>query len=48
MFNIPILLCQTHTCYKWLLGFSSEIVIYAFLLGFSSPFRQKKWYEYEI
>ena len=28
-----------------LAGNSGEMVIYAFLLGFSSPFRQKKWYE---
>ena len=29
----------------WLAGNSGEIVIYAFLLGFSSPSRQKEWYE---
>ena len=28
-----------------IVGFSGEMVIYAFLLGFSSPSRQKEWYE---
>ena len=31
--------------FSWLAGNSDDIVIYAFLLGFSSPSRQKKWYE---
>ena len=30
---------------SWLAANSGEMVIYAFLLGFSSPFRQKEWYE---
>ena len=30
---------------SWLAGNSSEMVIYAFLLEFSSPSRQKNWYE---
>ena len=29
----------------WLADNSGEMVIYAFLLGFSSPPRQKEWYE---
>ena len=29
----------------WLVGNSGEIVIYAFLLGFSSPSRQNEWYK---
>ena len=35
---------ESHRCYSWLVGFSGEIVIYAFLLGFSSPSRQKELY----
>ena len=31
--------------YTWLAGFSSEMIIYAFLLGFFSPSYQKEWYE---
>ena len=30
---------------SWLAGNSGEMVIYVFLLGFSSPSRQKEWYE---
>ena len=30
---------------SWLAGNSGEMVIYAFLLGFSSLSRQKEWYE---
>ena len=30
----------------WLAGNSGEMVIYAFLLEFSSHSRQKEWYEY--
>ena len=30
---------------SWLAGNSGEMVIYAFLLGFSSPSSQKEWYE---
>ena len=30
---------------SWLAGNNGEMVIYAFLLEFSSPFRQKEWYE---
>ena len=30
---------------SWLVGNSDEMVFYAFLLGFSSPTRQKEWYE---
>ena len=30
---------------SWLVDNSGEIVIYAFLLGFSSPSGKKKWYE---
>ena len=29
----------------WLAGNNGDMVIYAFLLGFSSPSRQKEWYE---
>ena len=29
----------------WLAGNSGEMIIYAFLLGFSSLSRQKEWYE---
>ena len=43
--NITILLCRSTQCYTWLVGFSGEMVIYAFLLGFSSPSYQKEWYE---
>ena len=31
---------------SWLEGNSGEMVIYAFLLEFFSPSRQKEWYEY--
>ena len=35
-----------HTCViSWLASNSGKMVIYAFLLGFSSPSRQKEWYE---
>ena len=42
-----------HFCYAeayiyvilWFAGNSGEMVIYAFLLGFSSPSRKKEWYE---
>ena len=37
---------EAHKCYTWLVGFSGEMVIYAFLLEFFSHFRQKEWYEY--
>ena len=30
---------------SWLAGNRGEMVIYAFLLGFSSPSYQKEWYE---
>ena len=30
---------------SWLAGNSGEMVIYAFLLGFSSPPHQKEWHE---
>ena len=30
---------------SWLAGSNDEMVIYAFILGFSSPSRQKEWYE---
>ena len=30
---------------SWLASNSGEMVIYAFLLGFSSSSRQKEWYE---
>ena len=29
---------------SWLAGNSGEMVIYAFLIGFSSPSYQKEWY----
>ena len=29
----------------WLASNNGEMIIYAFLLGFSSPSRQKEWYE---
>ena len=29
----------------WLVGNNGEMIIYAFLLGFFSPSRQKEWYE---
>ena len=47
MFNIPILICRNIQMLYMLVGFSGEVVIYAFLLGFSSPSHQKEWYEYE-
>ena len=34
---------ELHIDVLWLNSFSSEMVIYAFLLGFYSPFRQKEW-----
>ena len=30
---------------SWLVGNSGEMIIYAFLLKFSSHFHEKKWYE---
>ena len=30
---------------SWLVGNSGEMVIYTFLLGFSSPSHKKEWYE---
>ena len=30
---------------SWLADNNSEMIIYAFLLEFSSPSRQKEWYE---
>ena len=33
---------------SWLVGNSDEMVIYAFLLGFSSSSRQKEWYECQV
>ena len=30
---------------SWLVGNSGEMVIYTFLLGFSSPSYKKEWYE---
>ena len=45
-------MCLTlHFCYAeaykchFMIDNSGEMVIYVFLLGFSSPFRQKEWYE---
>ena len=35
---------EAHRCFAWLAGFSGEIVIYAFLLGFFSLSCQKEWY----
>ena len=32
----------------WLVGNNGEMVIYAFLLGFSSPSRQKEWNKCEV
>ena len=29
----------------WLAGNSGEMIIYAFILGFSSPSYKKEWYE---
>ena len=39
---------ELHIDVLWLTSFSSEIVIYAFFLGFFSPPSQKEWYEYEL
>ena len=36
---------KAYRCYTWLAGFSGEMVIYAFLLGFFSSSYQKEWYE---
>ena len=36
-----------YRCYTWLASFSGEIVIYAFLLEFSSPSCQKEWLKYK-
>ena len=36
---------EAHKCHSWLADNSDEMVICAFLLGFSSPFCQKEWYE---
>ena len=33
---------EAHRCYTWLASFSGEVVIYAFLLRFFSPFCKKK------
>ena len=30
---------------SWLAGNSGEMIIYAFLLGFSGPSSKKEWYE---
>ena len=30
---------------SWLVGNNGEMVIYAFLLGFSSHYHKKEWYE---
>ena len=37
---------EAHRCYTWLTGFSGEMIIYVFPLGFFSHSRQKEWYEY--
>ena len=36
---------ELHTDVLWLTSFSGEMVIYAFLLGFSSPSCQKEWFK---
>ena len=36
---------KAYRCYTWLAGFSGEMIIYAFLLGFFSSFHKKEWYE---
>ena len=36
---------EAHRCYSILVGFSGEMVIYAFFLGFFSHSRQKEWYK---
>ena len=36
---------ELHTDVEWLTSFSSEMVIYAFLLGFSSPSHKKGWFK---
>ena len=41
------LLWVAHKC-SWLMSFSSEIVIYAFLLEFFSIISQNRWYSYEF
>ena len=41
--DIALLLCQNIQM-SFNEGNSGEMVIYAFLLGFSSPSRKKKWY----
>ena len=37
---------ELHIDILWLMSFSSEMVIYAFLLGFFSPC-EKEWLRYE-
>ena len=36
---------EMHTNIVWLTSFSGEMIIYDFLLGFSSPSRQKEWFK---
>ena len=36
---------EMHTNIVWLTSFSGETIIYDFLLGFSSPSRQKEWFK---
>ena len=37
---------EAHRYYTWLAGFSDEMVIYAFLLGFFSHSCKKEWYKF--
>ena len=50
----PIMLSIWHSIFampkytnviSWLVGNCGEMIIYAFLLGFSNPSRQKEWYK---
>ena len=37
---------EAHKCHSWLANNNGEMIIYAFLLIFSSSSRQKEWYEF--
>ena len=36
---------EAYIYYSWLVAFSGEMIIYAFLLGFFSLSHKKEWYE---
>ena len=44
--DIALFIMPKHTnVISWLAGNSSEMIIYAFVSGFSSPSRKKEWYD---